>query len=829
MNEKDDFQTINEELKKNENLPLPEALTEDSAKELLKDEKPLKKVTVKTAYRRALASAAVFAIVMTVLLASKPWNTAPVQGDPAKPVGKVEVPNAPSDYTQLETMFLAYQNVNKLGGFLTDIRDNFYYPGMKTENTAGDNAAAGETIAGSASVTQKGQEIQNEAAKDEDASGEHGETNEQVKGVNEADIVKNDGTYLYIAVNVNQGVYYYGGDVIYDEGKTGSSDAVTPGAEPKYTNGIAIVKPEADGKMTVVGVINAAVEPGVSYQSIINMYVKGDTLVAVFNTNDQKTYQGTTMVASFDITDRSAPVEQWRFYQNGSHLSSRLIGGNLVLLTSYYVEIYGDKDTVKDNCVPETGLSYDSCERIPAGNICVMDQLASPTYLVVTNIDIAGFNGKPASAAILGGGQNVYCTTEKLYVANSEWDGNFVTALGKAEIAIDIASSSGKTTVYSFDVTNGGVIYKAKATVDGTVLNQFSIDEYNGYLRLATTADGEKGSDSRVYVLDGALKTVGTLKGLGTGERIKSVRFMGTRGYVVTFLQTDPLYCIDLSNPAAPKTLGELKITGFSAYLHPITDTLLVGIGPDGTKDGTNGALKVSLFDVSDPSKPVEADKAVYGGNNAYTDSVAYYDPKAVCYDAKNRIFYFPLMINVYYSDGFAQQIPKNGAVGLTIDAEQKRFGKSVDYVAILENDGNTDNRYYEKYSYSYINRVTYIGNVVFGFSDNAVFSFDRATGNALSTVGFMDFDFPDEATPRPYAPQTTAPQTTAPQTTAAPVTTTEPAVTSVYPVPATDEPIAYSTTVPATDLPETAPDETAPDETVTDAPTATVAGSTAA
>ncbi len=788
MNEKDDFQTINEELKNSENLPLPASLTEDGVKELLKDQKPIKAIDRRALYRRVLASAAVLAIVLTSLLIIRPWNSLKVQGDPAKAVGKVSVPNAPSDYAQLEAMFLAYQNTQKIGNFFDGIRQ-----GIVTNEKSGASEDFGDTAIGSAE-TEKSSGY---APSANDASDDHGKTNEQVAGVNEADIVKNDGTYLYIAVTVNQGLYYYGEDVIYDDGSgTASSGASVKGAEPKYTNGIAIVKPEADGKMTVVGVINAAVETGISYQSIINMYVKGDTLIAVYSLNDQKTYQNNTLVISFDITDRSAPSELWRFYQNGSHLSSRLIGGNLVLLTSYYVEIYGQENTVKDNCIPETGLSYGACERVPAGNICVMDNLSSPSYLVVTNLPIAGFEGKPASAAILGGGQNVYCTTEKLYVTNGEWNSDFVTALSKASSIADIAVSSSKTTVYSFDIADGGVIYKAKATVDGMVLNQFSIDEYNGYLRLATTADGKNGTDNRVYILDNALRTAGTLKGLGTGERIKAVRFMGVRGYVVTFLQTDPLFVIDLSDPAAPKTLGELKITGFSSYLHPITDTLLIGIGPDGTKDGTNGALKVSLFDVSNPAKPVEADKTVYGGDNAYTESVAYYDPKAVCYDAKNHIFYFPIQINEYYSDSFKAQSPKTGAVGLTVDVENKQLGKSADYIAKL-----ADNAENNGYNYFYANRVTYSGNVVFVVSQTAVFSFDKATGKQLDALNFSEYDFPDESTPRPYAPETSLAETTAPETTVLSPTTTLPTVTAVSPSEETGAPeTALSTTTPITE-----------------------------
>ena len=138
--------------------------------------------------------------------------------------------------------------------------------------------------------------------------------------------------------------------------------------------------------------------------------------------------------------------------------------------------------------------------------------------------------------------------------------------------------------------------------VPGRLLNQFSLDEWAGYLRVATTVGG---GENDVYVLDSELNIVGAIQGFGLDERIYAVRFVGDRGYIVTFRQTDPFFVIDLSDPKNPKIAGKLKIPGFSSYLHPINDTLVLGIGREGEW------VKISLFDVSDPENPEEVDRYI--------------------------------------------------------------------------------------------------------------------------------------------------------------------------------------------------------------------------
>lgn len=145
-----------------------------------------------------------------------------------------------------------------------------------------------------------------------------------------------------------------------------------------------------------------------------------------------------------------------------------------------------------------------------------------------------------------------------------------------------------------------GLSVDAKGTVPGTIVNQFSMDEYDGNFRIATT----KNNVSGVYILSESMHRLGSVNNIARGEQIKSVRFEGNRGYIVTFRNTDPLFVVDLSKARAPKILGELKITGYSTYLHPYDENHVIGFGYSGNSWGTNGRLKVALFDITDVNNP---------------------------------------------------------------------------------------------------------------------------------------------------------------------------------------------------------------------------------
>ncbi|WP_432983452.1 beta-propeller domain-containing protein [Dactylosporangium sp. CA-233914] len=238
--------------------------------------------------------------------------------------------------------------------------------------------------------------------------------------------------------------------------------------------------------------------------------------------------------------------------------------------------------------------------QVGCGDVRLPETYSGTSLLTVTTFDLAApalGTGLPVTVAADGG--TVYANGPSLYVANDQRWRNPALMVKRGGPAPDP-----KTQLFKFTLAGAAKPkYVAAGEVPGWLLNQYSLSEWDGRLRVATTAEDA----STVYVLEqrgGALAEAGKVGGLGKGERIYSVRFIGTTGYVVTFRQTDPLYTLDLSNPAAPRTLGELKITGYSAYLHPAGEGRLIGVGQEANGQGRVQGLQVSLFDVHDLTRP---------------------------------------------------------------------------------------------------------------------------------------------------------------------------------------------------------------------------------
>jgi hypothetical protein len=285
---------------------------------------------------------------------------------------------------------------------------------------------------------------------------------------------------------------------------------------------------------------------------------------------------------------------------------------------------------------------------------------------VLTVLTVALEQGLPPvdSDAVMTAGETVYASTGGLYVATHRW----------LDPGDELPSSS-RTAIHRFDVSRPGATdYAASGSVPGFVLNQFSMSEHDGHLRVATTeeppwlGDGpQRDSESFVSVLaqrGPLLATVGRVGGLGRTERIEAVRFVGDVGFVVTFRRTDPLYAVDLSDPAAPRVRGELKIPGYSAYLHPVGDGLLLGVGQDADEDGRTLGLQVSLFDVSNLDAPTRLHAWSLPGD---TSSEAGHDHRAFLWWAPARLAVVP--VTAY--DEQTGEPAFLGAVGLRAGREQ--------------------------------------------------------------------------------------------------------------------------------------------------------------
>jgi uncharacterized secreted protein with C-terminal beta-propeller domain len=318
------------------------------------------------------------------------------------------------------------------------------------------------------------------------------------------------------------------------------------------------------------------------------------------------------------------------------------------------------------------------------------------------------------STTVIADGETVYASTDHLYVATNRWEPTPDQGTIPAQPADGLAAPSSATDgllhtlVHEFDIRGSGPArYLVSGTVRGTVLNQFAMSEHNGDLRVATTDAVTNGSRSESFVTvmtdDGKLLTqVGQVGGLGLGEQIKGVRFVGDRGYVVTFRQTDPLYVLDLADPAAPTVTGELKIPGYSAYLHPLDGDLLIGVGPDATEQGRVTGTQISLFDVSDPANPRRLQQRVI----AQSSSQAAFDHHAFLYWPATGLTVVP--IQEYANRGGSQSY----AIGLRLRPD------GIDTVGQVQHPGAAEP----------IQRSLVIGDRLVTFSTSGLLSSDLAT-----------------------------------------------------------------------------------------------------
>ncbi|MEI6579962.1 MAG: beta-propeller domain-containing protein, partial [Eubacteriales bacterium] len=522
-----------------------------------------------------------------------------------------------------------------------------------TYTTTGDFALGAEkSVAADAAPSTNGSTTTNATAQDST----YGETNVQVKGIDEPDVMKNDGKYLY-TVNSGNEINIF---------------SLLPADNMKLTSTIKFV--EKEGKSEYANAL----------------FVKGNLLVVFSNMNTYRVFEETTTVPNetkpdvtavtgssggsssepsktddttdaatpdskmiapypgyyysknesvctiYDISNKAAPKEIKKISQDGSYISARLIGSELYILTSYYVDLYM-KDNLEDICIPAISIDGKS-KTIPAEDINIA-KAPEPSYLVVCGLNLSDLNAEPDTKAVLGGGAEAYCTKDSLFASRTVYAGG--NQLPGGDVAVNSSDNSYSTEIFRFAIGGGKVEFKNSGKVSGSILNQFSMDEYNGYFRIATTQGDWGKTSSNVFVLNDKFDVVGKIENIAPKEQIYAVRFTGETGYVVSFEQKDPLFVLDLSNPVAPKITGKLILPGFSSYLQPVSDTLLLGIGQNGDDKGTLPGIKLSLFNVSDPENPKEVDKYIIEGDSY---SEAMYNHKALMIYPEKALFGLPVV-----------------------------------------------------------------------------------------------------------------------------------------------------------------------------------------
>jgi len=434
-------------------------------------------------------------------------------------------------------------------------------------------------------------------------------TNVQEVGVDEGDIVETDGTYVYVA----------------------------------NSDGVRIVS-VADAEVVA--------EPELP-EGAHQMLLDDDRLVVVTSS-----WGGSpdTIVSLFDVADPTNPSLLRRPHLEGGVVATRSVDGvaRLVITTSFDQRLpfvqpdqFGlDEDSALarnqeiisestvDDWLPRwfdedaDGGFGPMTQVLPCESVAAPADFAGLGLTWIGSIDVNSDGTPIGSAGIVSTGDTVYASTNNLYVATQNWNwqwGGPVPLDDEAtspDSAPDEDPGPPPTSIHQFRLDGGtAATYVASGMVEGRLLNQFAMSEYNGDLRVATTTDdwGRFGdqSESTVFVLrpDGdELQQISSIGGLGKDEQIYAVRFIDAVAYVVTFRQIDPLYVIDLSDPANPVEAGELKIPGYSAYLHPVGDGLLLGVGQDATDEGRTTGTQLSLFDVSDPANPQRISTLAIGG-----------------------------------------------------------------------------------------------------------------------------------------------------------------------------------------------------------------------
>ncbi|MEA2023711.1 MAG: beta-propeller domain-containing protein [Actinomycetota bacterium] len=399
-------------------------------------------------------------------------------------------------------------------------------------------------------------------------------------------------------------------------------------------------------------------------------------------------YTSVLTVAEIDISDLEDPELTRTLRIDGRYVSSRMVDGAVRLIVSSgptgfawaYPEgggLRSERDAeeknreIIENSEVENWLPYfivtdheGRDETVDEGTLLACDRTHRPeefsgfTTLSLVTLDPDTL-GIADSTGVFADGDIVYSSGDATYVATTRWEDPILFERNERPHSV-------KTRIHRFSLSPTGADYQASGTVPGYMLSQWSMSEHDGYLRVASTDspqwwDGPE-SESMVTVLDtegDELRTVGSVDGLGRGERIYSVRFFDDRGYVVTFRQVDPLYVIDLSDPEDPTVEGELKIPGYSAYLHPISVDHLLGVGQDADLDGRTLGLQASLFDVSDAIDPERTDR--FTMKDAHSELE--WDHHAFLHDPSSGLTVFPYERWDDRKDG----PPPTGALVLTV------------------------------------------------------------------------------------------------------------------------------------------------------------------
>ncbi|UFJ40254.1 beta-propeller domain-containing protein [Brevibacillus humidisoli] len=607
----------------------------------------------------------------------------------------------------------SYNNLKALLEEAEKTRERVYrYRGVKM---------ALETTA-SAPASSEAQAKQAAPSADSGMAADYSGTNVQVAGVDESDVVKTDGSYLYLVRN---------------------QQVVVAQATP------------AD-QLKVVSTLNYAEED----LRPSELYVDDNYLVVIGHDAERISkipyHREQVKAIVYDLRDKTKLKQVKEVALEGHYVSSRKIGSALYLVANRWIDSHWILKEQTQLPAPVYSDSASGDEPIPVdyGDMRYFPDSIEPNYLLIGGINLDRIDQEMQVSSYLGAGENIYASPEHLYVAVTDYE-------LKETFFIEQPPEQ-KTRFYKFALHDGTTEYLAKGEVPGRILNQFSMDEHDGYFRVATTKGevwrtDEHTSKNNLYILDDSLALKGKIEDIAPGEKIYSVRFMGDRGYIVTFKKVDPLFVIDLKNPEQPKILGKLKIPGYSDYLHPYDENHLIGFGKDAveaSREGEPGSgsdtiafyqgMKVALFDVSDVSHPVEKYSLIIGDRG--TDSELLHNHKALLFSKAKNLLAFPITVREIpesVKQSKARDVTRygeftfQGAYVYQLDLDKgftlrKKITHLTEQDMLKSGDGWYD-------SERNVERILYIGDKLYTLSSSMIKAHDLDTYQEVGSLALSD------------------------------------------------------------------------------------------
>ena len=584
-----------------ENTGIPAAIHPDAVEKKLEAAKTEKKRRLR---RKYITGAAAACLCIAVGIAGSYLHFSQETSETSDTTAGLSdsAAGAPSDSGVEESLIASAESYDEIYKYIQAEREQsetdagiFSRFGILEESASTADSAASGSALNSGSAASAG-----------DSGNSYSDTNVREEGVGEADIVKTDGSSLYIV----------------------NSQAVE-----------------------IVGIESAEMEELAEIRMaddcyIKELYVQDDSLVIMYTRTEPSVdedgyynnYRDYTNALVYDISDRTNPVKVGNISQSGYYNTMRVRDGYVYVISNFYADAAAPRaDTAA--YIPEVQGST-----MEASDIYMPQRQMGNQYTVITSFSLEDPSEKTDSKAVFGSSGMCYVSTENIYVTEG-WYG---------QDDAEVTQTSIRKVAYKEGILQG----EAQTKVDGTLNDSFSIDEYNGYLRLVTTVSpvssgdggiarffsrdtgGRQQEDSNsLYVLDENLEIAGEIHDLAKDESVYSARFMGDVGYFVTFKQVDPLFSVDLSDPSAPEIIGKLKIPGFSEYLHPYGDGQLLGIGMDVDEESvTTDGVKISMFDISNPADVNEEENYVL--EDLYGTDVGY-NYKEVFVDVEKNLFGF--------------------------------------------------------------------------------------------------------------------------------------------------------------------------------------------